>query len=93
MAEDMTIHWNLGNQRALTRTNSSISDDILMKLHVHHNTMVIYIQYIFQIIPFIYYLVMVEDRKTGRQKNGWTDVMDGQHRSYIPPHSVADNHY
>ena len=29
-----------------------------MKLHVHWNTMVIYIQYIFHIIRFIYYLVM-----------------------------------
>ena len=34
-----------------------------MKLNVHNNTMVIYIQYKFLEILFIGYLVMAEDRK------------------------------
>ena len=42
-----------------------------MKLHVHHHTMVIYIQYKFDEIPFIGYLVMAED---GRLTDGRTDV-------------------
>ena len=32
-----------------------------MKLHVNNHTIVIYIQYMFQEIPFIGYLVMAED--------------------------------
>ena len=43
--------------------NSSITHDILMKLHVHSHTMVIYIQYMFHEIPSIGYLVMAEDGK------------------------------
>ena len=34
-----------------------------MKLDVHNNTLIIYIQYKFQGIPFIGYLVIAEDRK------------------------------
>ena len=51
--------------------NSSISGDILMKLHVHHQTIVLYIQYKFDVIPSIedIYCVMTEDRKT----DGWAD--------------------
>ena len=41
--------------------NSSITDDTMMKLIMHNNTMVIYIQYKFQEISFIGYLVMAED--------------------------------
>ena len=33
--------------------NSSVTDDILMKLNVHNNTVVIYIPYKFQEISFI----------------------------------------
>ena len=43
--------------------NSSITDDTLMKLNMHNNTMVIYIQYKLQEISFIAYLVMAEDGK------------------------------
>ena len=43
--------------------NSSITEDIMMKLHVHNHAMVIYIQYEFHEIPSIGYLVMAEDRK------------------------------
>ena len=43
--------------------NSSITDDILMKLHVNNHTMLIYNQYEFHEIPFIGYLVMAEDGK------------------------------
>ena len=39
---------------------SYITDDTLMKLHVHNQTKVIHIQYRFQEIPFIGYLVMAE---------------------------------
>ena len=39
----------------------SIADDTLMKLHVHNSTLVLYIQYKFQEIPFIGYLVMADD--------------------------------
>ena len=42
---------------------SSITDDILMKHQVHNNTMFIFIQYKFQEISFIGYLVMSEDGK------------------------------
>ena len=38
-----------------------MTDDILMKLHVHNHTIVIYIQYKFHDIPFIGYLVIAED--------------------------------
>ena len=47
-----------------------------MKLHVHHHTMVIYIQYKFDEIPSIGYVVMAEDGKT----EGW-----GEPQTYIPP--------
>ena len=43
--------------------NSSITDDILMKLNMQNNTVVIYIQYMFQEISFIGYLVMAADGK------------------------------
>ena len=43
--------------------NSSITEDTLMKLHVQNHTMVIYIEYKFQEISFIGYLVMAEDGK------------------------------
>ena len=41
--------------------NSSKTDDTLMKLNMHNNTMVIYIQKKYQEILFIDYLVMTED--------------------------------
>ena len=41
--------------------NSSITNYTLMKLQVHTHTIVIYIQYKFHEIPFIAYIVMVED--------------------------------
>ena len=43
--------------------SSSITNDKLVKLHVHNTTMVIYIQHKFHDIPFIGSLVMIEDRK------------------------------
>ena len=60
------------------RNNSSITSDILMKLHVHHHTIVLYIQYKFDEIPSIGYLVMAEDEnwmegRTARWKDGWMD--------------------
>ena len=58
--------------------NSSITSDILMKLHVHHHTIVLYIQYKFDEIPCIGYLVMAEDEnwmeeRADRWKDGWMD--------------------
>ena len=48
--------------------NSSITDDTLMKLHMHN--IVIYIQYKFHEIPSIGYLVMAENGKLeGRKDN------------------------
>ena len=44
--------------------NSYITDDTMMKRHLHNHIMVIYIQYNFDKIPSIGYLVMAEDRKT-----------------------------
>ena len=41
--------------------NFSITDETLMKLHMHNHIMVIYIQYKFDEIPFIGYLVIAED--------------------------------
>ena len=43
--------------------NSSITDDTLMKLHVHNHTMTIYIQYEFHEMSSIGYKVMAEDEK------------------------------
>ena len=53
--------------------NLSITDDTLMKLNVHNNTMVIYIQYKFQEISFISCLVMAENGEISlkfKQSNG-----------------------
>ena len=47
--------------------NSSLTDDTWMKLHVHNNSMVIYIQYMVQEIPSTGYKVMAEDRTKIRQ--------------------------
>ena len=47
--------------------NSSIIGDILMKLPLHHLTMVLYIQYKFDEILSIGYQVMAEDGKS----DGW----------------------
>ena len=44
--------------------NSSITNDTLMKLHVHNHTIAIYIQHKFHEIPSIVYIVMAEDGKT-----------------------------
>ena len=44
--------------------NSAITDDTLIKLHVHNLTMVIYIQYKLNEIPSIGYLVMAERGQT-----------------------------
>ena len=49
--------------RQLKGDKSSITHDTLMKLHVHYQTMVTYIQYKIHEIPSIGYLVMAEDRK------------------------------
>ena len=46
-----------------------MTDDILMKLHVHNRTKVIYIQYKFHEISFIGNLVMAEDVEGW--KDGW----------------------
>ena len=43
--------------------SSFINNDTLMKLNVHNNTIVMYIQYKFQEIASLGYLVMAEDRK------------------------------
>ena len=43
--------------------SSSIADDTLMKRHVQNHKMFIFIQYKFQEISFIGYLVMAEDVK------------------------------
>ena len=40
--------------------NSSTSGDILMKLHLHHHTMVIYVQYSYYLVSIVY-LIMSED--------------------------------
>ena len=42
-------HQNLGNQKG---DNSSIKDDILMKLHVHNHDMAIYFQCKLYVISF-----------------------------------------
>ena len=46
-----------------------MTSDILMKLHVHYHTIVIYIQYKLNGIPSIGYLVMAEDETL----DGWKD--------------------
>ena len=43
--------------------NSAITVDTPIKHHMHNLTMVIYTQYKFHEIPFISYLVIVEDGK------------------------------
>ena len=43
--------------------NSSITHDIMMKLHMNNHTMVIYIQYKFHEILYFGCLVMAEDGK------------------------------
>ena len=50
--------------------NSFITNDIPIKLHVHNHTMVIYIQYKLYAIPFTGYLMMAEDVKMDRLKDG-----------------------
>ena len=60
MAED---EKNTLKFRQLKGNNSSITDDTLMKLHVHNHTMVIYIQFTFHEIPFIINIVMADDGK------------------------------
>ena len=64
MAEDrksLKFRQSMGN-------NSAITDDTPIKLHIHKLTMVIYIQYKFDKIPSIGYLVMAEDGKPDEQK-------------------------
>ena len=60
---------------------SSIADDTLMKLRVHNSTMVLYIQYKFQEIPFIGYLVMAGDDnkslKFRQSKDDNSSITDG----------------
>ena len=61
-----------------SKGNDSLkTDDTLMKLHVHNHSMVIYIQYKFQEILFIGYLVMAEDKKSlkFRQSKGYNSAM------------------
>ena len=55
-----------------------------MKLHVHNRTKVMIIQYKFNEIPFIDYLVMALD---GRGRT------DGQCQTKISPSSTGDNKY
>ena len=43
--------------------NASITENTLIKLHMHNHTMVIYIQCKFHESPSIDYLVMAEDGK------------------------------
>ena len=60
--------------RQLKSHNSSKNDDTLTKNRVHHRTMVIYILYKFDAIPFVGYLVMAEDMSWTdgqRQIDGW----------------------
>ena len=40
-----------------------MTDDTLVKLHMHNHSMFIYIQYTFHEIPSLGYLVMAEDGK------------------------------
>ena len=56
--------------------NSFITRDILMKLHAHRRTIVIYILYNSEEITSIGYLVIAEDR---------------QCQTYIPPPLASDN--
>ena len=53
--------------------NSFITDDNLLKLHVHYHTIVLYIQYKCDEKPSIGYLVMVEDRSKDGREEGRTD--------------------
>ena len=78
-------HWK-GN-------NSSITDDTLVKLRVHNQTVIIYSKYKFYEIPSIGYLVMAEDGRTDELKGGQTETLDrttdGQRQTYITPPSVG----
>ena len=66
-----------------------MSDDSLMKLHVHNSIIVIYIQYKFHEILFISYLVMAGEGRMDRQtENGWTE---GQRHTNISLLTVGDN--
>ena len=44
-----------------------MTNDILVKLHVHHHTIVLYILYKFNVIPSNGYLVRTEYGKTGER--------------------------
>ena len=50
-----------------SQSNSSITHDTLMKLHMHNHTMVIYNQYKFHENSSIGYLVMADDGKNHRK--------------------------
>ena len=56
--------------------NSSITDDSLTKHHIYNHNIVIYIQYKFQELPFIGYLVMAEDGKFRHSKGKKSDITD-----------------
>ena len=83
--KSMKVRQSKGN-------NSSITDAILMKLHMHNPTMVIYVQYKFHETTSIGYLAMDEDGKPDRwkfrqsnsnnsSKNG--DILMKLHRSHV----------
>ena len=71
--------------------NSSITDDTIIKLHVHNPKLVIYIQYKFHGIPSIGYLLMAEDGKSEWWRNQKDGQTDRQRQTNIPPPSVGDN--
>ena len=58
--------------------NSSITEDILMKIHTHNHTMVLFIQHKFHEIPSIGYLVMAEDGKTDGRTDGRKHRTEGR---------------
>ena len=62
--------WISQKFRQLKGNYSSITGDILMKLRVHYQSMVRYVQYMFDEIPS----VMAED---GHWKDGWKDRQAG----------------
>ena len=67
--------------------SSSITHDILLKLHVHNHTMVIYIQYKFLEIPSIGYLEIAEDRKiieiqVTKGNNSTSSITDGTPKNF-----------
>ena len=72
--------------------NSSIADDTLMKRHVQNHKMFIFIQYKFQEILFIGYLVMAEDVKKSlkfRQSKGNNSAITDDTQIKLPVHNLT----